>query len=96
MLGVVFRRLARKGYHHSVITIVGVQPAGTLPDARGVNVLFAFDRIDRAGATLESSAAVYRLERIGGAWLISECWLFDSIANPPPSLDLDGFRRAPA
>ena len=85
MLRVLFRRLAKQGYDHSIISVAGIQPGETRSGPSHVKVLFTFDRIDRAGKTFESSAAIYRVERIGSAWLISECWLFDSIASPPGS-----------
>ena len=92
VLRLLFRQLAKRGYDHSVLSIVGVKRPESHPGPPSVEILLTFERIDRAGAIFESSAAVYRVEQHGSTWFISEGWLFDSIADAPPSLGIDRFR----
>jgi hypothetical protein len=89
MLWAVFRRLAKQGYDHSLLTVHGMRAA---PVSRTIDVLFTFERVDKAGSVFESSAAVYRLEGEQTSWVIAEVWLFDSIASAPASVEVASFR----
>lgn len=78
MFKIFFRRMAKKSYDHSTIDIVGVHADGEV----AAKVRIKFDRVDTAGKIIESGVSVYALEKIGGAWFISEAWVYDP-ANAP-------------
>lgn len=86
MLSVVFKRLKKRGYHRSTVSL-----KGTRVDGDRTLAWIEFERFTTTGALLEKSQAVYRVERAGEGWCISEAWLFDSPEQAPSSLALDRF-----
>ena len=84
-----YRRLAKRGYHHSNIEVLGVKPMGEQRALARVR----FERVDGGGAVFEASQAVYLLERVDGAWRIGEVWMSED-GGDPPGVDLAGFEPA--
>jgi hypothetical protein len=68
--GVVYRKLAKLSYDHSRMHLQSLDQSDGATFAQ-----CSFERVDRSGNVFEKTQARYRLENIGGTWLIAEVWL---------------------
>ena len=82
-----YRRLvAKQRCERSNIDVLGLKPV----DASTALAHGRFERVDTGDRVFEASTAVYRLQRLAGAWRIAEVWMSEDEA-PPPGVDLRGF-----